>query len=502
MSENLKSKTIRGITWNFIEIFSRNGMNFIIGIILARLLSPTEFGIIGMVMIFIVISDVFIDSGFRQALIRKKECTQADYSTVFYFNVAVSIVLYCILFFSSGLISSFFNVPALKDVVKVMGLVIIINSFRLIQQTMLEKRVNFRFLAKITFTASLISGLLGIALAYSGFGVWSLVIKMIAYAFLVTLLCWAFNRWFPVPVFSIRAFNEHFSFGSKILLSQVISKLVTNTYVFIIARYFSVEILGFYAKANSFNSMISGNLETMVSKVSYPVLASINDDNERLKRGYRKIIKTTMFMSCFAMLFIGISSEALIVTLLGERWLQTAGFLSIMCYGGMLFPMLALNSSILKVKGRSDLFLTTNIAQNLLVIPAVIIGITNGIIPMLYAMLANSIISYFIRSHYSGKLIDYKNKEQVRDVLPGLMITACSALPAFFIKHVIAGNNLIVLITQFLVMFLLTILLAEMFKLEPYLELKSIQLERLGKFRKIRQVKNGKKKTEEAEVTL
>lgn len=480
MSNNFKSKTINGIAWNSIETFSRNGINFIIGIILARLLSPVEFGIIGMVMIFITISDTFVDSGFRESLIRKKKCTQADYSTVFYFNFAVSVIFYLLLFFTSNYIASFFNEPALGKVLKVVGLVIIFNSFRVIQQTLLEKSMNFKLQAKITFTCSIISGLSGITIGYLGFGVWSLVAKMVLYSLLVSLFFWTFNKWRPSLVFSKTSFDELFSFGSKLLISSMITRIFENIYVFVIARFFSAVTLGFYSQAKKFNQITSHNLNVIVSKVSYPALASVSNNGKQLKRGYKKIIKTVMFISCFMMLFVGVASEAIIVTLLGQKWLQTAEFLSIMCYGAMLYPLQALNLNMLKVKGRSDLFLKVNLVKKIIAIPAICIGIFFGIIPMLYTMLVNSVICYFINSFYSGKLVQYPNREQLNDIFPAFLVTGFSAVAAYSIDLFIDTEYWVMFLLQFSVMSIFTLVIAETVRLEPYLELKVILTEKGG----------------------
>lgn len=251
----LKQKTVSGLLWSFIDNFSNLGIQFIIGIILARILSPKEFGLIGMLTIFIAVSQSFINSGFSQALIRKKDPSQADYSTVFYFNIIIGIVCFLILFFCAGLISRFFKEPQLKLLVQVLGLSLIINSFTIIQQTILTRKIDFKLQAKISIISSVVSGIVGLGMAFAGYGVWSLVIKTITMYSITSIFLWLWNGWKPVLVFSIQSFKELFSFGSNLLVSGLIDTIYRNVYYLVIGKYFSAQELGYYTCADQFNTL-------------------------------------------------------------------------------------------------------------------------------------------------------------------------------------------------------------------------------------------------------
>ena len=283
MAPSLKQKTISGLIWSFIDSIAGQGISFIVGIILARLLSPKEFGLIGMLTIFIAISQSFIDSGFRQALIRKQDCTQTDYSTVFYFNIAVGVAFYILLFAFANSISNFFHEPVLKELIKVLGLALIINSFTMIQSTLLTKRIDFKLQAKISIIASLISGIISIYMAYTGLGVWSLVaLTLIKYA-TNSILLWYWNKWKPALLFSKKSFKELFSFGSNLLVSGLIDTIYRNIYYVIIGKYFTAVELGYYTRAEQFQSLPSANLQGIIGRVSYPVLSTLQHDLPKLK---------------------------------------------------------------------------------------------------------------------------------------------------------------------------------------------------------------------------
>ena len=260
---SLKQKTISGLSWSFIERIVSQGSKFIVGIILARLLLPKEFGLIGMLVIFTDLANAFIDSGFSQALIRKINCSDKDYSTVFYFNLAVGVVIYFILFFNAGFIAAFFNEPQLIKILRILGLSIIINSFGLIQSTILIKEINFKLQSKITLISATGSGLISIILAIMGFGVWALVWRFILLNFITTILLWIWNKWQPKILFSLSSFREMFTFGSKLLVSGLLDTLYNNIYYVVIGKFFSAAELGFYTRANSFSTLPSSNLDAI-----------------------------------------------------------------------------------------------------------------------------------------------------------------------------------------------------------------------------------------------
>jgi O-antigen/teichoic acid export membrane protein len=473
---SLKTKTVSGLLWSFIEQFSKLGVAFIIGIILARLLSPSEFGLIGMISIFIALSHSLVESGFSQALIRKKKCTQADYSTVFYFNILVSIILYTILFFSSNAISHFFNESQLALILKVIGLVIIINSFVYVQKAILVKEVNFKLQTKISIIAYLIAGITAIVLAYMGFGVWSLVVNTLLRIVMITFLFWYLNKWRPSLVFNRKSFNEMFSFGYKLLIVGLIETLYKNIYLVIIGKYYSAAELGFYSRADLFKNLPSQTITSGIQRVAYPVLSEIKDDLPRLKIAFKKIIKSTVLITFTAMLMMAAIAEPLILSVLGEKWLSSVIYLQLLCFVGIFYPLDALNLTMLNVQGRTDLSLKLEIIKKVLTVPVIVIAITLGIKMMILGMIALSLINYFLNSYYSGKHLDYSSSQQLKDVLPSFVLAVSIAAIVYFVGQSLVLPNYLILIIQLGIGLVLFISLAQIFKMKDYYYVKQIVL--------------------------
>jgi len=477
----LKEKTINGLLWSFVDTFAGQGISFIVGIILARILSPREFGLIGMITIFIAISQSFIDSGFSQALIRKKDCSSEDYSTVFYFNLATGILFFAGLFFAAPAISNFFHEPALKSIIQVLGLILIIESVSIIQRTILTKRIDFKLQAQISVIASIISGAIAITLALLNFGVWSLVALQLSKQAINSFFLWLWNNWKPIFVFSTSSFNELFGFGSKLLLSGLIDTTYRNIYYLIIGKYFSAVELGFYTRADQFQTLPSSNLNTIINRVSYPVLASIKDDIPRLKKNYRKLIRSTMFLSFILMLGMAAISKPMIITLIGIKWLPSVIYLQLLCFVGMLYPLHAINLNMLNVQGRSDLFLRLEIIKKILAVPIIFLVVFMGIKAMIIGMFVLSLIAFYLNSYWSGKLIGYSSIQQVKDILPSLFLALIVNATVFSISFFGITSSLILLLIQLVTGGFLTILICEGIKFKDYIYIKNILLEKLIK---------------------
>ncbi len=474
MTASLKQKTISGLIWSFIDSVAGQGITFIVGIILARLLSPKEFGLIGMLTIFIAISQSFIDSGFHHALIRKQDCTQADYSTVFYFNIVVGVFFYILLFACANSIGIFFHEPILKQLIRVLGLALIINSFTIIQSTLLTKRIDFKLQAKISVIASFVSGIISIYMAYTGWGVWSLVaLTLLKYA-INSLLLWCWNKWKPIFVFSRKSFKELFSFGSKLLVSGLIDTIYRNVYYVIIGKYFAAVELGYYTRAEQFQSLPSANLQSIIGRVSYPVLSTIQDDIPRLRETYKKIIRSTMLITFVLMLGMAAIAKPMILTLIGEKWEPCVIYLQMLCFAGMLYPLHALNLNMLNIQGRSDLFLRLEIIKKVLAIPVIVITVFFGIKAMISGMILLSLIAYYLNSYWSGRLIGYSFLEQIKDILPSFMIAAVMSIVVFIEGMFIKMTPLSMLIVQLTTGAVLTFSLCEGFRFKDYLYIKEI----------------------------
>jgi teichuronic acid exporter len=476
---SLKQKTISGLFWSFIDNFAKLGIQFVVGIILARLLTPREFGLIGMTTIFIAVSQSFINSGFMQALIRKQTVTQADFSTVFYFNLLVSFAFVVLLFFAAGPISQFFSEPELIPIIRVLGLSLLISGLAIVQQAQLTRALNFKLQTEITVIATVLSGATGITMAFTGFGVWSLVIANVSGGLVSVFMLWWWNGWRPSWEFSLDSFREMFSFGSRLLLSGLLDTVYQNIYLVIIGRFFSAADLGYYTRAEGFNRLPSQNITAVVQKVSYPALATLQDDLPRLKAAYRRLLTSVMLITFVLMLGMAAVAEPMVLALIGEQWRTSIGYIQLLAFVGMLYPLHAINLNMLNVQGRSDLFLRLEVIKKILAIPVILTVIFFGIHMMIVAMIVHSAIAYYLNSYWSGKLIGYSPWQQIRDILP-------SFLPAVGISSLVylAGILLPVapiyqLIAQVAIGGLLTIGLAELLRLDSYLYIKEIALDKL-----------------------
>lgn len=475
---SLRSKTIKGVGWSFIDNIANYGITFLVGLVLARLLTPAEYGIMAMIAIFVAISNSIIDSGFSNALIRKVDIERVDYNTVFFFNLVVSVILYVILYVSSPLISTFFKEPILVDVMRVIGWVLIINALAIIPRTILVKNVDFKTQTKVSVISSVLSGLVGIGMALTGWGVWSLVWQQLSRQMLNSLCLWVFCKWFPVWEFSVKSFKELFGFGYKLLLSGLIDTIYKNIYYVIIGRFYSPAQLGQYTRAEQFNSIFSSNLTSVVQRVSYPVLSSIQNEEERLYAAYRRIIKDTMLVTFACMLGLAAVAKPLIIILIGDKWLPAVGFLQIICFAGMLYPLHAINLNILQVKGRSDLFLKLEIIKKIIAIGPIVVGILYGIEYMLWGAVLTSFIAYLINSYYSASLICYPTARQIKDILPVFLVSLIVAA----IMWSLSWLNISVYIQlpcQLLIGLILAFVIYEKLQLDEYIEVKQLVISAL-----------------------
>lgn len=481
MSEqSLKNKTIKGTVWSAVENVTRMGVTFVVSIILARLLSPEEYGLIGILTIFIAIFNTIIDGGFTNALIRKQDATDTDYSTVFYTNLVLSIVLAAVLFFCAKPISVFFERPELVSLTQVMSSVVIINALSIVQRVRTTKAIDFKTQTKITFISSIGSGFIGIAMAYMGYGVWALVGQQISNQLLTTLFFWFYNKWMPKFVFSWASFKEMWAFGSKLLASGLIDTAWKEIYQVVIGKCYSPATLGLYTRAKQFSDLCSSNLTSVVQRVSYPVLSSIQEDRVRLKLAYQRVIKTTMLPTFVLMLGMAACAESMIQVLIGEQWLACVPMLQIICTYGMLYPLHALNLNMLQVQGRSDLFLKLEIIKKVIAVGPLLLGIFIDIYLMLAGSFVTSLINYYLNAYYSGPYLNYSIKEQVKDILPSFGLAVAMAAPVYAMSF-IPLNPFILLPLQIVAGAIITISICEVTKLPEYLELKGIAIPIINK---------------------
>ena len=484
MSESLKSKTVSGVGWSAIDSIARYGITFIVGIVLARLLSADEYGLIGILTIFINLFNVIVDGGFTNALIRKQNATDEDYCTVFYVNLLISVVLALLLYLCARPISVFFEREELVGLTQVMSLVVIINALSIVQRTRLTKRIDFRIQTIITIISSVISGTIGIVMALNDYGVWSLVGQQISNQLTATILLWISNKWIPKLIFSVKSFKELWDFGWKLLVSGVLGSLSEDIYNAVIGKNFSSQALGYYSRSQQFSTVFSSNITTIVSRVSFPVLSSLQDNTESLKAGYRRIIRVTMLPTFVLMLGLAAVAKPLILVLIGEKWLTSVYFLQIICFYAMLHPLHALNLNAIQVVGRSDLTLKLKVIKTVLALVPILVAIFfDNIYYMLVGSLVVSIFSYYLNSHYSGPLLNYPTIEQIKDIMPSLGIGLLMAIPVYLLSY-LPASPFIVLPVQIVIGGLIFFVSCEITKLPEYLEIKQIILQYASKFRR------------------
>ena len=481
--QSLKDKTIKGTMWSAIDNVAQFGVQFVVSIVLARLLSPDDYGLIGIITIFTTVCTAIISGGFSNALIRTQKPTEEDYNTAFICNLLMSILLYAIVFICSPLIADFFNRQELVALTRVSSFTMIIGALGIVQQTRLTKRIDFKTQTKITLIASILSGIVGIALALMDFGVWALVVQGIILQTLRTLLLWVFNRWVPAIRFSKESFHRLFGFGWKMMVSGVLDNLWKELYQLVVGKFYSPATLGQYTRAKQFSTMFSSNLTTVIQRVTYPVLSDIQDEKERMVAAYRKIIKTTMFLTFALMFALGAVSEPLLYCLIGPKWHEAATYLPLICLVGSLYPLHAINLNMLQVQGRSDLFLGLEIIKKIIGLAPLFIGAFVGIFPMLYTTVITSIISYFLNSYFSGKLLGYSSWMQIRDIAPSFAISMIMAVVVYLLKY-LPISNWIILPIQIVVGILVFVILCKITKIEEYKEVLNLMKPVLNKIKK------------------
>lgn len=481
--QSLKDKTVKGTAWSALDNIAQYLVQFIVGIVLARILSPDDFGLIGIVTIFNAISTAIINGGFTNALIRKKEVSDDDYSTAFVVNLSVSVVLYIILFYCAPLIASFFGREELVLLTRVTSLGVIVGALALVQQTRLTKLLDFKTQTRITIISAVISGVVGIVMAFVGCGVWALVVQMLFNQILRTILLWMFNKWSPRLKFSKVSFHDLFGFGWKVMVVYIIDTVWKQLYQVVVGKFYSPATLGQYSRGKGYSELFSTNINNVIQRVTFPVLSDLQDNKERMLNAYRRIIKVTMFITAICMFSLGAVAEPLLYCLIGPKWHEAATYLPLMCIAGSLYPLHSINLNMLQVQGRSDLFLGLEIAKKTIAIIPLFVGAYVGIMPMLYVNLVTGLICYYLNAYFPGKLLGYTCWMQIRDVAPSYGIAVAISIPVWFLKY-LPISNWIILPTQVLIGFLLFIILCKISKNTEYDEVKGMLKPLLMKFKR------------------
>jgi O-antigen/teichoic acid export membrane protein len=483
MPESLKNRTVSGVGWSAADALLGQGVTFLVGIILARILSPDEYGIIGIVTIFTSILTGIVDSGFSNALIRKTDASNEDYNTMFITNMVVSVILFLLLFLSAPQIATFFARPELVEIIRVMGLILIFQACSIVQITILTKRIDFKTKTRASIVAAIISGIIGITMAYRGLGVWALVGQQLSRNLLYTVCLWLLNRWWPSWKFSIESFHYMWGFGWKLMLSGLLNNIWNQLYQVVVGKFYSPAILGQYSRSHEYANLFSTNLTSILQRVSYPVLSELQVDINRMVSAYRRLIKVSMFVTAVCMISMGAVSEPLIYCLIGPQWNEAARFLPLICISMSLYPLHAINLNMLQVQGRSDVFLYLEIVKKVIAIGPICLGIFVNIYWMLIGSIVVGIVSFFLNSYYTGKRLNYTSFMQLKDVAPSYGVALLIALSVYFFKF-LPISNWIILPIQIVVGVIVFFLFCEKTKMEEYMEIKGIALQYISKLKR------------------
>jgi len=465
--------------WSFIEKAGLQGIQFVITIVLARLLLPEQYGLVGMLAIFIAVAQSFLDSGFGSALIQKQNANRVDECSIFYFNIFVGMIAAGFLYLIAPVISSFYKEPLLSPLTRVLSLNIVINSFSLIQTTLLTKQLDFKTQAKISIYTVLLSGPVGIALAYNGYGVWSLVCQQICGNLTRTGLLWFFCSWRPSLLFNFSALRQMFAYGSRLLASGLLDKVFENIYSVIIGKLFSAGNLGYYTRSLSLQQLPASVLTDLVGRVTFPLFAGMQSDVDQLKSAFRKALITLAYINF--PIFFGLAAVAkpLVQVLLTEKWLPCVPFLQLLSAVGFMYPLHAIHLNLLKAKGRSDLFFRLEVLKKILISALIVITWRYGILAMIMGQVVFSISAYYMNSYYTAKLINYTLGEQLKDLWPLFVLSAVMALMVVLVEKLSISSNIYLLASQILIGIGVFLALSSIFKPAAYVMLVQIIKDKL-----------------------
>lgn len=431
MTSSLKQKSVKGVAWNLIELISHQGIKFVLGVILARLLTPEDFGLIGMITVFFTVAQVFVSGGFSQAYIQKNNVSDLDANTVFLTNLVVSLFAYSLLWLAAPAISRFYEQPILIDLIRVMAVVVIINAFNIIQMAQVTRAVDFKRKTKITLSSTIASGLAGVTAAFMGLGVWSLVVQQMSVRIFMTVGLLLTTRWKPRLQFSISSFRSLFSFGAWILAASLIRTVFDNIYILTIGKFFPVAELGFYTNAKKFQQLAGHQIAAAVGAVAFPVLSRLQNEKIRLKTGVRKFLIHSMAFTSPILVTLMVVANPFVVLLLTEKWTPMIPYLQLLCIAGFLFPIHAINVQVLQAQGKSNLNFRLAIIKNCLRVLNIAVMYRYGVSAIIMGEIILSFVALTINTYYTKRLIDYGLIEQLADIKIIFIISLISGLAGY-----------------------------------------------------------------------
>lgn len=436
--QSLKQKTIGALLWNLLDRLGQQVLLFIVGILVANILSVEDYGLIGMLAIFSAIANIVLESGFGSALIRKQDATETDYNSVFYFNTCISAVLYLTLYLAAPFIANYFEQPLLTPLSRVVFLSLPFNSLSLIQTTLLNKKVQFKTLAKVNLISLLISACSQLAMAFSGMGVWTLAWQPVILAFSRSVLLWMLNQWRPKLLFSLKSIRVLFGFASNLLLGSIINAIFTNIYSVAIGKLYPPQQLGYYTQGNKFSLMVISSIYSSLQTATYPIFSSIQDDRERSIRAYRKTIRFTAFLTFPLMIGLVSIASPFISIILKAEWASCIPFFQLACLAGIFTILGTINQNFVKAHGRSDVIFKLEIIRTLLIIVCLLATLRESALTMILFQTIAQVVIYLISIIYIGRIVGYRWTHQLRDILPyaalSVAMWALLLLPDYFIR--------------------------------------------------------------------
>lgn len=480
-TQQLKSKTLKGLFWSLSERIGQQGMQFIIQLILARLLLPKDFGLIGMLVVFISIGQAIADFGFGNALIQKQDANHTDECSIFYFNILIGAIAAGSMCLAAPWVAAFYHQPLLTPMMRLLTLNILFNAFGQIQFTLLTKHIDFKTQFKRSMTATLLSGIVGISLACCGFGAWSLVFQSISRQFFNMVALWWFSTWYPSLIFSMRSLRTMFTFGSKMLCSSLLDAVFTNLNAMVIGRISSPADMGFYTRADALQKLPVVSITNVVERVTFPVYATIQHDKTLLLRVMRKSM-TTLVLGIFpVMIGMAVAARPLIQVLLTAKWLPSVPYLQMLCMAGLIFPLHVINLNVLMAQGRSDLFLRLEVIKKSMMVFAIMITCHFGIRAIVIGQVTTTYLAYLVNTYYSWKFLNYPFWQQVTDLRPYFLTSLLMGAAMFAIGLLPFPNAMSALITQMVVGGVIYLALCRLFRLAAFMSLLQMVQKRHGK---------------------
>ena len=475
MVESVRHRAVIGTLWNVLQKFGSAFIAFISNMILARLLTPADFGCIAMLAVFIVIADTFVDSGLGSAVIQKKVITQRDLSTVFYFNFGFSIVLYGLFFACSPLIADFYGISILNKVLRVEGLVLVINSFSVVQTALLQRELRFKEITTASLVGQIIAIIIAICMAYYGFGVWALVCQIVIAAFVRMIGLWILSNWHPIWTFSKDSFHQLFGFGSFIFFSTLINNIGNNIQTLIIGKWFSAGILGYYSQAKKLEEIAAGSISGVLNQVTYPALAKKQDDKSAIVRVMRTMIKLIAYITFPIMIFLSITGKIIIPLCYGPQWIESIPMFQILCIAGLAICLQGVNYFAVAAIGKSKSLFYWTVIKRIIALVLILIGVRWGIMGLLIGVVFGAITILVCNAYQVQVFLKYSLWTQFKDLLPSFIITVISGSLLIYVMNFVSTGSLICDIVLLATVFIFIYVgLSHIFKLSSYKECRSI----------------------------